>query len=234
MALAIEYLLSGAVLLVPSETVCALVTLWSNQAGRQRIYDLKHRPEDKRLQMLAASLEQAAACGLQVSPRLQKLAEAFWPGPLTLVCPADNGQSIGLRIPANDFLLDLLQGLGSPWRLPAPIAPAARRRPLCGRLWLSSMASRSWLSRIWRRARAGGCLPLCSRCWRRSRSSCVPGRSAKSRYATVCWGKDIKRLIFCVLRISCHFRQRDYIRKLHRFLCKAFALWRYLFGGHPQ
>lgn len=114
LALAREHLLSGAVLLVPSETVCALVTLWSNQAGRQRIYDLKHRPEDKRLQMLAASLEQAAACGLQASPRLQKLAEAFWPGPLTLVCPAEGGQSIGLRIPANDFLLDLLQGLGQP------------------------------------------------------------------------------------------------------------------------
>ena len=112
--LAVGYLLSGAVLLMPTETVYGLMTLWNNQAGRKRIYAMKQRPEDKQLQMLAASLEQAAGCGLHVDTTLQKLAGAFWPGPLTMVCPAAEQQTIGLRIPACDFLLSLLKRLEQP------------------------------------------------------------------------------------------------------------------------
>jgi L-threonylcarbamoyladenylate synthase len=109
-----QALLAGGVLVVPTETVYGLVTLWSNAAGRNRIYELKRRPREKRLQMLAGSLE-AAAPWLQEADKLSALARRFWPGPLTLVVPAADGlDTIGLRIPRCHFLLALLKLLPEP------------------------------------------------------------------------------------------------------------------------
>jgi L-threonylcarbamoyladenylate synthase len=110
----VELLHSGGVVIFPTETVYGLGCLWRNHAGRERIYELKKRPADKRLQMLAASLEQAAAAGVLVSDSLRKIAAVFWPGPLTVVVPATDGDSIGLRIPAQPFLLRLLEKLEEP------------------------------------------------------------------------------------------------------------------------
>lgn len=110
----IKLLSSGAVILFPTETVYGIGTLWRNQAGRERIYQLKNRPADKQLQMLAASVEQAVAAGVLLSGELRKIAARFWPGPLTLVLPATDGKSVGLRIPAHPFLLRLLQELDEP------------------------------------------------------------------------------------------------------------------------
>ena len=110
----IELLRSGGVVIFPTETVYGLGCLWRNHAGKERIYELKKRPAEKRLQMLAASLEQAAAAGVLVSDPLRKIAAAFWPGPLTAVVPSADGSSIGLRIPAHAFLLRLLEELEEP------------------------------------------------------------------------------------------------------------------------
>ena len=109
-----EILVAGGVLVVPTETVYGLVTLWGNAAGRERIYQLKRRPPEKRLQMLAGSLA-AAAPWLREPSRLSLLAQRFWPGPLTLIVPAADGQdTIGLRIPRSNFLLELLKLLPEP------------------------------------------------------------------------------------------------------------------------
>jgi L-threonylcarbamoyladenylate synthase len=115
---------AGGVAAVPTETVYGLVTLWDNAAGRQRIYELKRRPADKRLQMLAADLAMAQRAGVLPDPRLEKFAAKFWPGPLTVVCAAqseiENRKSeicpdtIGLRIPDHPFMHALLQELGAP------------------------------------------------------------------------------------------------------------------------
>ena len=51
-----EALQADGVVALPTETVYGLVTKWDSEAGRERIYRLKHRPSSKRLQMLAPSL----------------------------------------------------------------------------------------------------------------------------------------------------------------------------------
>lgn len=115
---------AGGVVAVPTETVYGLVTLWDNAAGRQRIYELKRRPADKRLQMLAADLAMARLAGVLPDPRLEKLAANFWPGALTVVCDAQSASgnqqteirpdTIGLRIPDHAFMHALLLELGAP------------------------------------------------------------------------------------------------------------------------
>lgn len=106
---------AGGVVALPTETVYGLVALWDNLAARERIYELKARPANKRLQMLAPTLQAAFDAGLVPDHRLEKLARAFWPGALTVVAKATGlHDSIGLRIPAHPFVQALLQALGSP------------------------------------------------------------------------------------------------------------------------
>ncbi|MBT3377232.1 MAG: threonylcarbamoyl-AMP synthase [Lentisphaerae bacterium] len=112
---AAEQLRDGAVIAAPTETVYGLMTAWSNTAGRERISQLKRRSPDKHLQMLAPDLEAAHRVGLLQDARIQAIAEAFWPGPLTLVCPAKGSyETIGLRIPDHAFVLALLRCLEQP------------------------------------------------------------------------------------------------------------------------
>ena len=105
---------SGHVVAVPTETVYGLVARWKSTAARQEIYRLKHRPADKRLQMLAADIDTAVEAGLKPNTMLRKIADAFWPGPLTVIVEADDGDTIGLRIPNHPFVLQLLKELKEP------------------------------------------------------------------------------------------------------------------------
>jgi len=105
---------NGGVVGVPTETVYGLAALWRDGAARERIYELKQRPADKRLQMLASSVAMASAAGVLESVLLQALADAFWPGPLTVVVEAEEGETIGLRIPRHPFLLAVIEELGEP------------------------------------------------------------------------------------------------------------------------
>ena len=107
-------LLAGGVVALPTETVYGLVTPWGNEDGRYRIYALKKRPAGKLLQMLASSLEMAEIAGVVCSESVRKVVKRFCPGPITIVAPDRNGGSIGFRVPGNDFMLRLLNHLGSP------------------------------------------------------------------------------------------------------------------------
>lgn len=108
----IAVLRAGGVVAAPTDTVYGLLTLWTNAAGRQRLYELKARPSDKLLQMMAADVATAERAGLLPDPRLAALGACFWPGPLTIVGHAAGGETIGLRIPQHAFILAVLRGLG--------------------------------------------------------------------------------------------------------------------------
>ena len=111
---AILTLRGGNVIAAPTETVYGLMALWQSDSARQEIYRLKHRPADKRLQMLAPDVETAIRAGLKPNDMLQKIADAFWPGPLTVIVEANDGDTIGLRIPNHPLILKLLRELGEP------------------------------------------------------------------------------------------------------------------------
>ena len=128
------------VVALPTETVYGLMALWRDGAARERIYELKQRPADKRLQMLASSVAMACAAGVLESVPLQALANAFWPGPLTVVVEAGEGETIGLRIPRHPFLLAVIEELGEPLAatsanlsgLPPALTAAAAVQDLAG------------------------------------------------------------------------------------------------------
>ncbi|MBQ6474133.1 MAG: L-threonylcarbamoyladenylate synthase, partial [Victivallales bacterium] len=110
----LKVLQNDGVVAIPTETVYGLACRWDSQPARELIYRLKRRPANKLLQMLADSVEMAVRAGLRPDPRLARIARRFWPGALTLVAPATNGNTIGLRIPAHPFTLELLGQLMFP------------------------------------------------------------------------------------------------------------------------
>ena len=132
---AAEALAAGELLAFPTETVYGLGARADDAAAVQRIYRAKGRPAAHPLIVHAAGLAQARRFAASWPPAAQALAEAFWPGPLTLIVPrqpslaleAAGGQgSIGLRVPAHPAAQALLmQALQR--GVPGVAAPSANR-----------------------------------------------------------------------------------------------------------
>jgi L-threonylcarbamoyladenylate synthase len=108
---AVEGLRSGSVALVPTETVVGLV---ASESGLPRIREIKGRDANKPIALLCRSAEEAFVLVANVPPLAVKLADLYWPGPLTLVLDLPSGDTIGLRVPAGPAVRELLQAYGGP------------------------------------------------------------------------------------------------------------------------
>src|SRR5438105_15796047 len=84
---ATDLLRAGDVVALPTETVYGLAANAFDAAAVQRIFQIKGRPPNNPIIVHVASLEMAKRCVLNWPPVADKLAKAFWPGPLTLVLP---------------------------------------------------------------------------------------------------------------------------------------------------
>ncbi len=122
-----DRLAGGQVGILPTDTVYGLVCVSGNKAGRLRIYDMKRRERGKPMQFLLGGLDQCKWLDIPVSNQLRKLAEAFWPGPLTIVVANAGGDYHGIRVPDHDFLRKLITELGKP--LAASSANLAGQNP---------------------------------------------------------------------------------------------------------
>jgi L-threonylcarbamoyladenylate synthase len=135
---AARILLAGGLVAVPTETVYGIAADATNGAAVASIFTAKGRPSFNPLICHVASLAMAESLA-HFSPFARRLAERFWPGPLTLVLPrradcpvhdlATAGlPSIGLRIPQHIATLDIISRVGRP--LAAPSAnPSERLSP---------------------------------------------------------------------------------------------------------
>jgi L-threonylcarbamoyladenylate synthase len=108
---AVETLYSGEVVAIPTETVYGLVVL-PTETGVARLIAAKRRSAEKGIQLLIDSLDQAGSLAV-LTPAAERLANSFWPGPLTLVLarqPASElpellgggRPTLGLRLPDHD------------------------------------------------------------------------------------------------------------------------------------
>ncbi len=118
---AVHILNQGGLVAFPTETVYGLGADASQPQAVQKIFDTKQRPADHPLIVHLASQAQLFDWARVVSPEAYRLAQAFWPGPLTLILPKQEhvlasvtgGQdSIGLRIPAHPVARALLEAFG--------------------------------------------------------------------------------------------------------------------------
>ena len=80
----------GGLVGLPTDTVYGLAADATSDAAVAGVFRAKGRPADKPLIALIATMDVARSCGAFSAPALT-LAEAFWPGPLTLVLPRAAG-----------------------------------------------------------------------------------------------------------------------------------------------
>ncbi len=105
---AASVLSDGGVVLVPTETVVGLVA-----AGAGRLNEIKGSDPGKPLALLCASADEAFSLAAEVPPPARALAEALWPGPLTLVLGRRGGGTVGVRVPAG-AIAEVLRAYGGP------------------------------------------------------------------------------------------------------------------------
>lgn len=118
----------GKLVVFPTETVYGLGANALDAAAVQRIFEAKGRPADNPLIVHVAALEAAKKLTSDWPPLADRLARAFWPGPLTLVLPraphvpADVSaglDSIAVRVPAHPVAQALLRAAGIPIAAPS-------------------------------------------------------------------------------------------------------------------
>jgi tRNA threonylcarbamoyl adenosine modification protein (Sua5/YciO/YrdC/YwlC family) len=99
----IDYIVSclrrGGVVALPTDTFYGLAVDPVNLRAVEQIYQIKTRQKQKPLSLLIGSLAQAYELARDVDALLDKLAERFWPGPLTIIVKA--GSKLPLRSTAN-------------------------------------------------------------------------------------------------------------------------------------
>lgn len=108
---AVEALHSGALIILPTETVYGVAADPGVPGAEDRIYEAKGRERGKPLPLLASSLVAVERAGAQLSPEARRLACRYWPGPLTLVLNC--GVRIeGFRVPDHPVALAVLNAAG--------------------------------------------------------------------------------------------------------------------------
>ena len=98
-ALVVRSLSAGRVVALPTDTFYGLAVDPINLRAVDRIYELKSRARHKPLSLLIGDTAQAYGLARQIDTAFDRLAERFWPGPLTLVVKA--GTRLPLRVTAN-------------------------------------------------------------------------------------------------------------------------------------
>jgi L-threonylcarbamoyladenylate synthase len=135
---AIAALAAGGIVAIPTDTVYGIAVSASSPGGVERLFEAKRRPAERAIVLLLADAEQAGTLGV-LTPAGEALANAFWPGGLTLVLsrrPAGGGdpgdrqsvdhdsrpaETVGVRVPNHGAPRALAHALG-----PLPTTSANR------------------------------------------------------------------------------------------------------------
>ena len=119
-AVAASALQAGEVVAIPTDTVYGLAARVDCLEAVRTLFELKGRPDDVAIAVLAASGAQARELAGEWSASAERLAAAWWPGALTMVVPArvllaslgGSGATVGVRVPGSAWVRDLCSQTG--------------------------------------------------------------------------------------------------------------------------
>ena len=127
-ALAAEIIKSGGLVAIPTETVYGLGANGLDESAVAKIFEAKGRPQDNPLILHICGPEQIELFCHQIPQKAYDLAQAFWPGPLTIVLPARDivpkrttgGLStVAVRCPDNAVTRQIIRLSGVPIAAPS-------------------------------------------------------------------------------------------------------------------
>ena len=123
---AMDCLSQGGVVAIPTDTLYGLAADATSPEAVNRVYEIKGRPANMPLPVLVSGWDQVGTVSNAKGRTLElarRLAERYWPGPLTIVLPAAPGlparltgglDTIGVRMPDHEVPLALAGGIGKP------------------------------------------------------------------------------------------------------------------------
>ena len=127
-SLAAEIIKKGGLVAVPTETVYGLSANGFNAEAVEKIYEVKNRPETKPINLLVTGMEDAEKVCEDIPESAYILAQAFWPGPMTMILKKRDSvpsivsaglDTLGVRAPKNDLTLALIRKSGVPLATPS-------------------------------------------------------------------------------------------------------------------
>lgn len=118
--LAVKLIRAGEVIGFPTDTVYGIGARADSESAISKIYQIKARVLDKPVPVMVAFIEQLESLVDHIPDAARRLAEHFWPGPLTIVLPKSKNlpgnltrlPGVGIRIPDHPFILGLLKICG--------------------------------------------------------------------------------------------------------------------------
>ena len=125
---AAEIIKSGQLVAIPTETVYGLGANGLDEAAVAKIFEAKGRPQDNPLILHISGPEQIELFCHHIPQKAYDLAEAFWPGPLTIVLPARSNvpkrttgglSTVAVRCPDNDVTREIIRLSGVPIAAPS-------------------------------------------------------------------------------------------------------------------
>ncbi len=135
----------GKLVAFPTETVYGLGADARNPQAVGRIFTAKGRPSHNPLIVHVASIPAACELTTAWNDQADMLAQAFWPGPLTLVLPrgamipevvSAGGANVALRCPAHPIALELIERSGCPLAAPSANRSGAISPTTAEHVWL--------------------------------------------------------------------------------------------------
>jgi L-threonylcarbamoyladenylate synthase len=113
--------LAGRLIVLPTDTVYGIGTRPDDPAATTRLFEAKRRPNELELPVLVPTASEADRLAA-FDPRAHRLADVFWPGPLTIVLPRSDAsrgwelggdpRTIGLRRPRHLLAMAVLERAG--------------------------------------------------------------------------------------------------------------------------
>jgi L-threonylcarbamoyladenylate synthase len=133
--IAVENIIEGKIIAFPTNSVYGIGGNPLDLNVINRLFDIKFRDRSKGFLLLASDIEEASKIA-EFNELAQKLADKYWPGQLTLILkkkdsikiPPEvtaNKNTIGLRVPENEIILEMLNILKSKERLGVIIGTSA-------------------------------------------------------------------------------------------------------------
>jgi L-threonylcarbamoyladenylate synthase len=122
-ARAVTLLQAGELVAFPTDTVYGVGAIVWDPVAVSKLYLAKLRPADKAIPVLLSDSSDIALVSRDPSPGALRLAETFWPGPLTLVVPRSpevpdevtaGSETLAVRVPDHDLARALIRAAGAP------------------------------------------------------------------------------------------------------------------------
>ncbi|MDD5006239.1 MAG: L-threonylcarbamoyladenylate synthase [Candidatus Omnitrophica bacterium] len=125
----IDILSSGGLVALPTETVYGLAANYNDAKAVEKLHAVKNRSKDKPFTLLICDINEIDNFACDVLPAAYRLADRFWPGPLTIILKSKDKPTVGLRMPDCRVALDILKQLDFPLVCPSANL-SGKREPL--------------------------------------------------------------------------------------------------------